>query len=196
VIEGSTERAATDNISALIDEAREKIFPILTDAGRAAQSLAVVMGRIERGEGNVGRVLAETRCCVRRKGCSPPPATICSAGRLLSNVESTSLDAGAIVRAARDGKGGVPGPAAAGRSDPRRRAGVTRDPRSASTRAPTIARNVETTSENLPALLLQTQMTAEQLEKLLTKLRGHWLMGSGDGASPESRRLAPTQARP
>jgi hypothetical protein len=44
--------------------------------------------------------------------------------------------------------------------------------------------------------LLQTQVTAEQLEKLLTQLRGHWLLGSGDGASREPRRLAPTQARP
>jgi len=197
VIEGSTERAATDNISALIDEAREKIFPILTDAGRAAQSLAVIMGRIERGEGNVGRVLAEDALLRQAEGLLATASDDLQAlGRVLSNVENTSLDAGAVVRAARDGKGGVPGLLRQVDQILADVRGVTRDLGRASTRAPTIARNVETTSENLPALLLQTQMTAEQLEKLLTKLRGHWLMGSGDGTSPESRRLAPTQARP
>lgn len=59
VIEATTERAPTDNISALIDELRQKIFPILENAGRATNSLAEVMDRINRGEGNVGRLLVD-----------------------------------------------------------------------------------------------------------------------------------------
>ena len=70
-----------------------------------------------------------------------------------------------------------------------------RDLGAAATRAPAISRNIEETSQDLPALLLQTQATAGQLEKLLIQLRGHWLLG-GSSASPEPRRLAPTQARP
>jgi len=197
VIEGSTERPPTDNISALIDEAREKIFPILTDAGRAAQALAVIMGRIERGEGNIGRVLAEDALLRQTEGVLAAASDdLQTLGRVLSNIENTSVDAAALVSAARDGKGGVPGLLRQVDQILADVRGVTRDLGRASTRAPTISRNVEATSENLPALLSQTQVTAEQLEKLLTKLRGHWLLGSGDGASPESRRLAPTQARP
>ncbi|WP_119302100.1 MlaD family protein [Dongia deserti] len=59
VIEATTERAPTDNISALINELREKIFPILDNAGRATNALAEIVERINRGEGNVGRVLVD-----------------------------------------------------------------------------------------------------------------------------------------
>lgn len=34
VVEAVTERAPTDSVSALIDEARQKVFPILDNAGR------------------------------------------------------------------------------------------------------------------------------------------------------------------
>ena len=59
VVEAVTERAPTDSVSALIDEAREKVFPILDNAGRVTQSLAEVAERINRGEGNVGRLLVD-----------------------------------------------------------------------------------------------------------------------------------------
>jgi phospholipid/cholesterol/gamma-HCH transport system substrate-binding protein len=72
---------------------------------------------------------------------------------------------------------------------------TVRDLRTAAARTPAISRNIEETSEDLPGLLLQTQVTAGQLEKLLIQLRGLWLLGGGS-ASPEPRRLAPTQARP
>ena len=59
VIDGSTELAPTDNLSALIDELRQKVLPIMTDVGRVAHSLAEVAVRIERGEGNIGRVVSD-----------------------------------------------------------------------------------------------------------------------------------------
>jgi len=197
VIEASTERPPTDNISALIDEAREKIFPILTDAGRATHALAGIVERTERGEGNIGRVLTDSALLGQMEGVLAAARDDLQAlGRVLTHTEETSADAAALVRAARNGKSGVPvllGQVDQILADVR---GLTRDLGRATTRAPTIARNVEATSENMPTLLLQTQATAEQLEKLLTQLRGHWLLGSGDGASREPRRLAPTQARP
>ena len=59
VVEAVTERAPTDSVSALIDEARQKVFPILDNANRVTQSLAEVAERINRGEGNVGRLLVD-----------------------------------------------------------------------------------------------------------------------------------------
>ena len=196
VIEASTERAPTDNISALIDEAREKIFPILTDTGRATHALAIIVERIERGEGNVGRVLADDALLHQTEEVLVAARDDLQAlGQVMTHIEKTSIDAAALVHDARNGKSGFPTLLRQVDQILADVRGVTRDLGRASTRAPTIARNVEATSENLPALLLQTQVTAEQLEKLLTKLRGHWLLG-GDGPSPEPRRLAPTQARP
>jgi len=48
-----------DSINAMIDEVRGKVFPILDNAGRATQALAEIMDRINRGEGNVGRLLVD-----------------------------------------------------------------------------------------------------------------------------------------
>ena len=59
VIQAETERAPTETVGALIDEMRAKIFPVLDDAGRAMRSLAVTMERVERGEGNIGRLLSD-----------------------------------------------------------------------------------------------------------------------------------------
>ena len=59
VIEATSERAPTENIGALIDEARGMIEPILKDAGRAMKALADTMERIEKGEGNIGRLLVD-----------------------------------------------------------------------------------------------------------------------------------------
>src|SRR4029077_7621787 len=40
VIQAVTERAPTESVGTLVDEMREKIFPILDDAGRAMKALA------------------------------------------------------------------------------------------------------------------------------------------------------------
>ena len=58
VIDASTERAPTDNLSALIDELREKVLPIMTDIGRLSHSLA--------------EVAATTRWFVKPKPCWSP----------------------------------------------------------------------------------------------------------------------------
>src|SRR5215472_8426045 len=59
VIQAVTERDPTENIGALIDQAREKVFPILDDLGRSAKTLADVIERMQKGEGDVGRLLTD-----------------------------------------------------------------------------------------------------------------------------------------
>src|SRR5262249_39693584 len=59
VIGAVTERDPTENIGALIDQAREKVFPILDDLGRSAKTLADVIERMQKGEGDVGRLLTD-----------------------------------------------------------------------------------------------------------------------------------------
>ena len=59
VIQAVTERDPTESIGALIDQARQKIFPILDDAGRSTKALADVMEHMQKGEGDVGRLLTD-----------------------------------------------------------------------------------------------------------------------------------------
>jgi phospholipid/cholesterol/gamma-HCH transport system substrate-binding protein len=196
VIEATIERAPTDSVTALIDETREKVFPVLTDAGRVAHSLAAITEKVERGEGDIGHVLTDdTLSRSAESAVASGNDDMKILGRLLTRLEDVSGDIEALVRSTPESKAGVP---ALLRQADRILAdvhGVTRDLGRATTRAPSIARNVEAATQNLPALLLQTQATAEQLEKLLIQLRGNWLLGGGT-VKPEKRRLAPTQARP
>jgi phospholipid/cholesterol/gamma-HCH transport system substrate-binding protein len=196
VVKATTERAPTDSATALIDETREKVFPVLTDAGRAARSVAAITERIERGEGNIGHVLSDDTISHNTE------SIIASAGddmkilgRLLTQLDKTSADVGAVVRATREDKTGLPALLRQADQILAEVHGVTRDLERATTRTPAIARNLEATTATMPALLLQTHETAEKLERLLIQLRGNWLLGGG-AIEPEPRRLAPTQARP
>jgi phospholipid/cholesterol/gamma-HCH transport system substrate-binding protein len=196
VIEATTERAPTDSVNALIDETREKVFPILADAGRVAHSLAAITERVERGEGNIGHVLTDNT--LSRNADSVAASAnddMKILGRSLTRLNEISADVGVLVRTTRERRTGVPALLRQADQILADVHGATRDLGRVMTRAPTIASNVEATSENMPALLLQTQATAYQLEKLLIQLRGNWLLGGGT-TEPEPRRLAPAQARP
>jgi len=57
VIDATTERAPTENIGALIDDLKLKIYPVLTDAGRTMTALAQTAEGIKAGEGNIGRLV-------------------------------------------------------------------------------------------------------------------------------------------
>lgn len=197
VIDATAEHAPTDDISALIDEARAKVFPILTDVGHTAHSLAAVMDKVEHGEGNAGRVMTDDTLMRNAEtalaGADDAMQTL---NQLLTRLDATVADIGALVKSAGDGKTGVP---ALLRQTDRILSDVRpamRDLGDAAKHAPVISRNMEETSQDLPSLLLQTQATAGQLEKLLIQLRGNWLLGGSGTPTSEPRHLAPTQARP
>jgi phospholipid/cholesterol/gamma-HCH transport system substrate-binding protein len=196
VMDATTERAPTDSVSALIDETREKVFPILTDADRAMHSLAAMLEGAEHGEGNVGRAMVD-QTLMRNAEAALVDAddVVKTLDRLLARLDDAAISAGALVKSAGDRKTGVP---ALLRQVDKILADVhpaVRDFGNAATRIPAISHNVEETSENLPSVLIQTQATAEQLEKLLLQLRGHWLLG-GTPVSSEPRQLPTMQARP
>jgi phospholipid/cholesterol/gamma-HCH transport system substrate-binding protein len=196
VIDATTERAPTDSISALIDETREKVFPILTDAGRATHSLASMMEKTERGEGDVGRAMVdETLMHNAETALAGADDAVKTLDRLLVRLDDAAAEVGGLVKSARDGRTGVPALLRQADQILAEFRPAMRNLGTAAARAPAISRNVEETSQDLPALLLQTQATAQQLEKLLIQLRGHWLLGGGS-VSPQPRQLAPTQARP
>jgi phospholipid/cholesterol/gamma-HCH transport system substrate-binding protein len=198
VIQAETERAPTETVGALIDEVRAKIFPVLDDAGRAVDALAVTMERIESGEGNIGRLLSdETLVRSFEATAAEAQAAASDARRILVQLETASRDITDLTKTMNAREGGVP--------DLLRRADQTmvslqsamRDLSRAAERAPRIARNVEGGTTNLPSLVTQTQQTARELEQLLAQLRRLWLLGGNSVAPAEpTGRLAPTEVRP
>jgi len=197
VIEANTERAPGDTVSSLIDDVRQKIFPILDDAGRAMHALADTAEQIDHGEGNVGKLLHDDTLEKQAE------ATVAQLQQLLSGLSgiitqanATVTDVHGLIRGG-DGKDSVQ--ALLRRTDQTLASLQTasRSLAQAAQHAPAIAGNVEGSTANLPALLTQAQVSAQELEMLLTQLRGMWLLG-GNGAAPPApqQRLPASEVRP
>ncbi|MBV8525431.1 MAG: MCE family protein [Acetobacteraceae bacterium] len=197
VIEATTERAPTETVGAVIDEVREKIFPILDDAGHSMHTLAALMDRMAHGEGDIGRLLTDDALM---RGAEQTLAHAQNATAALDGVmaqlQGAAHDARALAQSASSRESGVP--ALLRRTDQllANLQAVTRDLAKASPRTPQIARNLENSSASLPSLIIQTQQTAQELEALLTQLRGLWLLGGGGPPKAEPRRLPVGEVRP
>lgn len=147
VIAASLDRPPTENLGAMVDEVKQKVLPIIDETHRAVQLLASTMERLERGEGTVGRLLADDR--------------------LIRDLETTAANATASTEAVPDILRRVERSLAQVQT-------ITRDLAKAT---PQIARNVEETSENLPMVVRQARATTAELQQLVVQLRGHWLLG-------------------
>jgi phospholipid/cholesterol/gamma-HCH transport system substrate-binding protein len=197
VIQAVTERDATESIGALIDQVREKVFPILDDAGRSVKTLADVMERLQKGEGDVGRLLTDDTMVRDIEGI------VAKAGGAVSDLAEVASE---LQLAARNIKTLSQSINARDNGVPRllQRADTTlatlqqsmRDLALATQRAPQIVHNVELGSRDLPSLLTQTQQTARELEKLTIQLRGLWLLGGGGKPPAQPARLPTHEVRP
>ncbi len=190
VIEATTERAPTDNISALIDEVRQKVFPILDNAGRATNALAEIIERINRGEGNVGHLLVdETLMQQAETIVKAANKSVADLNKILMQVERVTRDV--------SGPEGVP--ALLDRSNEVMRSldRISRQVKEAARSAPGIAQNAEETAANLPAVLSQLQVTLQELDKLSAQLRASWLLGGGQPPqAQEPNTFSPSQVVP
>ena len=197
VIEATTERAPTDNISSLIDEARQKIFPILDNAGRVTNSLAEVAERINRGEGNIGRLLvdeslmqqAEATVASAREATTALNALVADLQKSATNVNEITLKL--------KGPDGIPAVLARTDASLAKVEQILGDVAQSSRRMPAIAKNVEGGTANLPALLTQIQVTAQKLDQLVVQLRSSWLIGGGGAVqAQEPKQFSPSQVVP
>jgi phospholipid/cholesterol/gamma-HCH transport system substrate-binding protein len=147
VVTATLDRPPTENLGAMVDEIRQKVLPIIDETHRSVQLLASIMGRLERGEGAVGRALTDDRL-VRDLEATVESAkgSVEAIPGLLSRVEKSLAD-------------------------------VQKISRDLARATPQIAHNVEETTKTLPMLLLQSRATAADLQQLLVQLRGHWALG-------------------
>ena len=201
VLTASTDRAPTDSIGQVIDEVRARVLPILDElqkvianantlvdpAGplrQTMQSAATMTQRIERGEGSIGRLLADDRIVSDvQSALAAAQSAMVHANNLMAELEKTSKDARL--------------PSILQRTD-----GilaslqvVARNLAAASPKFGQVTSSVASTTESIPALLLQTETTARELELLLGQLRRSWLLG-GTAAPPAGRRAPAGEVRP
>ena len=196
VIEAVTERAPTDSVSALIDEARQKVFPILDNANRVTQSLAEVAERINRGEGNVGRLLVD-ESMVREVEATVGSArdAVAALNVLMADLQKSAGDINALTQQV-SGPDGVPAVLAQTDESLATLKKILDDVAVATQRMPAITKNVEGSTANLPALLTQLQVTVQKLDQLVAQLQRSWLLGGG-GAQPQApAQFSPSQVLP
>jgi phospholipid/cholesterol/gamma-HCH transport system substrate-binding protein len=196
VIKAVTERDPTESIGALIDQARQKIFPILEDAGRSTKALASVMEHMQKGEGDVGRLLTdETMVRDVEAIVAKANGIVSDVGQLVSQLQLAASNVKDLSQGINARDGGVPGLLRRADATLATLQQSTRDLALATQRAPQIVHSVELGARDLPGLLTQTQQTAHQLEELAIQLRGLWLLGGGK-ASPQPTRLPTHEVRP
>jgi phospholipid/cholesterol/gamma-HCH transport system substrate-binding protein len=196
VIEATTERAPTDSVSALIDEVRQKVFPILDNAGNASRSLAEIVDRVNRGEGSVGQVLVSDELVEQVKvtiGYARDATLALNA--LMAELQKSAGNVTALTQRL-GGPDGVPGVLARADATLAAAQKVLEDLATASKRMPAIAKNVEGGTANLPALLTQLQVTVDQLDKLIAQIRSSWLLGGGGPQPQQPTQFSPSQVLP
>ena len=200
VLEVSGDRAAGDSIGDLVSEVQNRVIPMMDEVKKAVanfnaltvpmqkilESSAAVAGRLERGEGSAGKLLADEKMANDlQTTLSSAQQAVAHANALLAELEKTSKDQrlqGVIVR--------TEAVLASLQT-------VTRNLAAASPQFTQMTTGITTTTEAMPALLLQTQTTAHELELLLGQLRRSWLLGGGSNTAPPATRRAPAgEVRP
>jgi phospholipid/cholesterol/gamma-HCH transport system substrate-binding protein len=187
VIDAVTERAPTENIGAMIDEVKLKIYPVLDDAGRAMHALAATMEDIAGGRGNIGRLLKDE-------------ALIAQIGETLANLKAMTEELNKGISDIRSLASTVSQPdgvpALLRRVDSAMASvqAAARDLAAATPQVPAVTRNLAGTTATLPALLTQAQQTMSELEKLSNQLRHTWPLSGA--VAPETRRLSPGEVKP
>jgi phospholipid/cholesterol/gamma-HCH transport system substrate-binding protein len=196
VIEATTERAPTETVGALIDEARNIILPIIADLGRTTRAFAEVVEGIRNGEGTIGSLLRDDTIARQAAGVvEDARGVVRGLDGTIGNVERITRDARGLTSSL-SGREGIPAILRRADTAIANIERITRDLQRASIRAPNIARNVERATEDVPALLLQAEAAARELEALTTQLRGLWILGGGGAPPPDRGRLPAERIRP
>ena len=196
VVEAVTERAPTDSVSALIDEAKQKIFPVLDNVGRITQSLAEVAERINRGEGNVGRLLVDDSM-VKQAEATVGAArdAVAALNLLMADLQKSAGNINALTQQV-SAPDGVPAVLAQTDENLATLKKILDDVAVATRRTPSIAKNLEGSTATLPALLTQLQVTIKNLDQLVVQLQRSWLLGGGGAQPQEPKQFSPSQVLP
>ena len=219
VIDASADRAPTESIGEILDEVRAKVFPVIDDTQKAIHALMevaeelqdpdgdmqqllknlnTVSGKIARGEGVVGRLLAEEKMMddflalvnqLNHNMARFDPlfddlsVTIGHVADISTKINEQSKNLPEITRSLKELLASVQA--------------VMEDLSRSTPQLPRIAKNVSDATNNVPVLMLQTQQVMAELELLIKQLQSHWLLGSKTGEKrPANTRISPLEVRP
>lgn len=219
VIEAVSDRKPTDTVGELIDEIRAKAFPVIEEAQTAIRGFAEVAeylkdsekgvqqllsninsitGRIDSGEGSVGRLLTEDKLVrdleslVARLNALSQQLTPMVAG--LNTTAQNAASFSSRVNAQSDD---IPEITRSLKNTLQSAEKVLGDLGQTTRRLPGITENVGDAVDQVPAMALQIQQVLIEVERLLKQLQAHWLLGgSAVNAGGKYGRLSPLEVKP
>jgi len=219
VINATADRAPTESIGEILDEVRTKVFPVIDDtrqamhlflavvedlqdpAGNMQQlltNLNTVSGKIARGEGVVGRLLAEEKMMddfvALVDGLNKNMARF---DPLFDDLTTTIGNVAEISAQINEQSKGLPEITLKLKELLVSVQAVMKDLSRTTPQLPRIAENVGQATDSVPVLLLQTQQVMAELELLIRQLQSHWLLGgSAAKTKPTSTRISPLEVNP
>jgi phospholipid/cholesterol/gamma-HCH transport system substrate-binding protein len=219
VIEAVSDRQPTDTVGELIDEIREKAFPVIEEAQRAISAFAKVAedlqdpekgvqqvlsninsitGRIDSGEGSVGRLLTEDKLVrdleslIARLDALSQQLT-----PMVADLNTTARNAASFSDQVNAQSDDIPEITRSLKNSLQSAEKVLDDLGQTTRRLPGITENVGETADQAPAMALQIQQVLIEVERLLKQLQAHWLLGGGAvNAGENGRRISPMEVKP
>ncbi len=220
VLTARSEQAPTDTLGELIEELRAQVFPILTNMEQATRAivdltesfadpdgdlqtllrdLSTLVGRLEAGEGSLGRLLADDMAAREVETLlTNTNRSLQQLEPILGELEETATQVTGLTTALNLRANQFPAiinhlDSVAASVDQ-----ILKDLRKTVPKLPGIAHNIEQSTANVPVLLGMTQKTLIELEILLRQLRRSWLLGGGSGDNPsrEGGRIPTEKLRP
>ena len=192
----SAEATAEPSQLQVLEQLRDRALPVLEDLGRVSRFAVRFVDGVERGEGSLGRLMADDQFARSAEAAAQELTTLLRGGAgLVQRFDGLAAQAERLM--AESGPNATL-PALMRRVDQAlaNLQQATRDVSRATQRLPQTVRNLEESTGNVPGLLLQTQQTTRELELLLAQLRGMWLLGGSGPPPPEPRRPAAERLRP
>jgi len=219
VITAVAERAPTESIGKILDEVRSRVFPILDDTQQTIRlfltvvkdlqdpegnmqqlfaNLNTISSKISRGEGTVGRLLAEDTLIKEIEALvSQLKENLARLGPLFDDLKTTTGNVSKISAKFNKQSKDLPEIALKLKEVLISVKTVMDDLSKTTPQLPRIAENMGDATDSIPVLMLQTQQVMAELELLLKQLQSNWLLGGKAGRkSRESTRISPLEVRP
>ena len=219
VINAIADRAPTESIGEILDQVRTKVFPVIDDTRQAMHlilavvedlqnpagdmqqlltNLNTVSGKMARGEGVLGRLLAEEKMMddfvALVDGLNKSMARF---DPLFDDLTTTIGNVAEISAQINEQSKGLPEITLKLKELLVSVQAVMKDMSRTTPQLPRIAENVAQATDSVPVLLLQTQQVMAELELLIRQLQSHWLLGGGAAkAQPASTRISPLEVNP
>ena len=220
VLTATAERAPTDTVSALIAEIQSKVVPLIEDAQVAMHTLTALAvglqdpngnvqrlladlhamtGKLQRGEGAVGRLLNnDTLARDLETFLDRTRADMRRLGPTLSALEAAARNVTAMTTGLNKSSENLPQLTQRLQATLASLQEVLTDLRHTTPELPRLTKGLANTTESLPLLMVQTEQTLDNLDKLLRQLRAHWLLGGrrSNAQQESSRRLPALEITP